>query len=52
MPLEERNFGSMWFVGALRRRYYVLLAAVPACVAASILLARSKPWKYSATARY
>jgi capsular exopolysaccharide synthesis family protein len=48
---EERNLGPVELLAAVRRRYYVVLAAVAACVFAGLLLARSKPEKYRATVR-
>ncbi len=48
---SERNFGTMELFRALRRRYYVILAAVAVSVSVSVLVVRSRPEKYRATAR-
>ncbi|MHC4201252.1 MAG: GumC family protein, partial [Planctomycetota bacterium] len=48
---SESNFGGMELIQALRRRYYVILAALAVSVSLSVLLARSRPEKYRATAR-
>ena len=49
--MQERNFGPVELFAVARRRYYVVLAAVAACVSISLLLARSRPEKYRASAR-
>jgi len=48
---SESSFGGMELLQALRRRYYVILAAVAVSVSMSVLVARSRPEKYRATAR-
>ena len=48
---SESNFGGIALLQALRRRYYVILAALAVSVSVSVLVAGSRPEKYRATAR-